>query len=297
MWSNRTLLREHEMIHMDRETGLMMGSSKGGHLCTKCGRRFFRGGIVLRDHIAQCDGQQLVRRRTMTYKCLDCERKFGSKVKCAQHMADVHNRHIENIAKFCFECKRQFDEEASVHAKRQHCAYKCDQVRLSTLSKIKFPLNSNHPQCGARFFNQKTLENHSKKHESGEERPFACELCSSSFKTKNHLSSHISIQHKTEEEKQFACSLCSKRFAFQFQLTAHSNQVHSDVKRFGCNFCDMKFKALLQMKEHCRREHGEVKAYPCPNCDAKLKTLNELKTHQKDEHGKSLNVQKYHDGS
>lgn len=116
-----------------------------------------------------------------------------------------------------------------------------------------------------------------------------------SFKTKNHLTSHMKTVHTTKQEKNFVCNLCSKPFAFQYLLTAHSNQVHSDAKRFGCNYCDLKFKNLWTMKGHCRRIHGEENAYPCRNCDVKLKTLNDLKNHQQGEHGVSINVQKYHD--
>lgn len=134
-----------------------------------------------------------------------------------------------------------------------------------------------------------------KKHKSDEARPFNCDSCSASFKTKNHRTSHFTLVHKKDEESQFACSICDKRFVFQYLLTGHMI-VHSNLRKYSCSFCNLKFKTIQRMKEHCRRDHGEENAYPCQSCDVKLKTLNDLKSHLQDEHGVSMNVQKYHDG-
>lgn len=122
-------MREHELIHMDKETGLMTLSNKGMQQCTKCGQRFGRGGNFLRYHIAKCDGTLVEKRRAYKYPCVDCGKKFASKVTCAVHMTEAHKRHIDNIEKFCFECKKEVDEEPFAHAKRHNCAFKCHQVR------------------------------------------------------------------------------------------------------------------------------------------------------------------------
>jgi len=149
-------------------------------------------------------------------------------------------------------------------------------------------------QCGFRFVSQDTLDNHKQnKHEGdgGEERPFSCDICSASFKTHNHLQSHIKIIHSTEEKK-FVCVICNKRYAFNYLLTTHMNS-HTDVKKFTCSVCQSKFKSLCHMKHHYQRAHGEF-TYPCTECPIKMKTLNELRKHLQAKHGKSMNIQKYH---
>lgn len=102
-------------------------TSKSKQLCPKCGQVFFQGGNVLFDHVSRCNGTPAEKRRGYNYPCVHCERKFNAKTKCARHMLEVHQRHIENIEKFCFQCNREV-EEPFAHAKSHNCPFKCQEV-------------------------------------------------------------------------------------------------------------------------------------------------------------------------
>lgn len=128
-------MREHELIHMDKETGLMMRNSQENQ-CVKCGQRFRRSEKAFEEHTAMCDGTPGEKNRAYRYPCLDCGKKYYSKVTCAVHMMEVHKRHIGKVEKFCFVCKKEVDEEPIAHAISHNCAFKCQQVRKNF---TKFP--------------------------------------------------------------------------------------------------------------------------------------------------------------
>lgn len=151
------------------------------------------------------------------------------------------------------------------------------------------------PQCNQRFISQEILNNHvQQKHPVGDDRPFSCELCAATFKTKNHMGAHLTLFHSSGDRK-FVCELCKKPHAAQYILNAHMRNRHSDVKRIACNYCGLKFRWVSGMKKHCVKDHGTDCPYPCSICGQKVNTLNELKRHKMDQHGVNMNVQKYND--
>lgn len=247
-----TLVKEHEKIH-SKNLGVTIETVKEGdkllYECPKCQKRYEQGGQVYVRHVAKCKGfpGTVESRRSYRYPCIDCNKNFVTKIAAAEHMYEAHQFRVENLEKFCFECKAEF-EDPYIHARSHGCAYQCELVRIIFVSidrRLYFILL---PQCGLPFINQGKLDNHMKRHEQNELRPFGCDLCPLKFKSNNHLHTHKKTVHATEDEKKFPCQLCDRRYAAQYMLRTHINQAHSDVKRYNCTFCGMKFKRWDSMK-------------------------------------------------
>lgn len=255
-FSSTTLVREHEKIHRNKDGTITITKNS----CPKCGKRFLRGGGNADEHIKICQGIPPEKRRQYRYPCTECDRKFVTKIGCAEHMAVDHNIELANVEKFCFECKNEVDNPRE-HAMTHHGAFKCHL-------------------CGLSLTTSQKLQVHMERHQSDEIRPFACDLCPLSFKTSNHLQSHKMAIHTSDEDKLFVCNICNRRYGKQFLLNTHIKQSHSHVKRFTCPFCEKKFKKLHGMKIHCKTDHGEENTYLCSDCPIKFKTLSELKNHR-----------------
>lgn len=255
MFSNRSLVKEHERIHVN-DTGLLN--------CPKCNKQFLRGGKVIQAHINKCHGILVETRRAFKYPCFECGKIFYSKVTCAEHLAADHNVILPNVEKFCFECKTEV-ENPFRHAMSHHNSFECHL-------------------CGNRSSTKEKLEKHMERHLSDKSRPFSCELCSLTFKTSNHALSHKLAMHTSSQDKRFICTICDKRFGFKYQLNTHNLQVHTEVRKFNCPFCSRKFKRVGHMKYHCKSDHGESNVYQCTDCPEKLNSLNDLRKHRKEQH-------------
>lgn len=186
-------------------------TSKNNYECPKCHMDFERGGKVFANHVARCIGVLLQKKVSYRYPCFLCEKKFCTKISAAEHMATKHNLVIESVEKMCFECKVEV-EDPMAHAKMHNCLFGCTH-------------------CGYRFNTQRKLDNHLRDRHDDSNRPFTCDLCNISFKTTNHLRSHMATMHTAAEDKKFVCKICSRRYPFKYQLNTHMKASHSDVRR------------------------------------------------------------------
>ena len=66
-----------------------------------------------------------------------------------------------------------------------------------------------------------------------------CDICNSSFKTKETLKRHIESVHDRKEP--FKCIVCDVGFSQKHHLNAHKLSVHEGKKPFRCNICDACF--------------------------------------------------------
>ncbi|KAH1010297.1 hypothetical protein HUJ05_004613 [Dendroctonus ponderosae] len=80
-----------------------------------------------------------------------------------------------------------------------------------------------------------------------DQRPFECDICKQSFKTKPYLQTHRNLHTK---EKQFHCKICNKPFAGRTAATYHL-KTHSKERPFNCEKCNSRFQNewCIQMKE------------------------------------------------
>lgn len=258
MFSSTTLVKQHERTHKTND------GTVDKLTCPKCSKSFERGGRTFGNHIDKCRGILTEKRRSFKFSCFECSKIFYSKVTCAEHMASVHNVHIANIEKFCFECKTEVENPIR-HAMKHNNDFECSL-------------------CGICLSTKEKMEKHMERHKCTEKRPFTCDICFLAFSCMNHVQTHKLSLHVPPEERSLACTACPKRFSFKHQLKAHFSQAHLEEKRFACPFCNKKFRQRSGMKTHSRLMHGEENTYLCTDCPEKYKILNDLKKHRQDCH-------------
>lgn len=69
-------------------------------------------------------------------------------------------------------------------------------------------------------------------------KPFSCDQCQRTFKTKRILKSHLQVH---SDDKRHACEVCGKRFHRKESLSLHSS-VHTGVLAFTCEYCHKGFR-------------------------------------------------------
>ena len=116
---------------------------------------------------------------------------------------------------------------------------------------------------------------------------FICDICSKSYRSKNHLLSHIR-NHLPEDN--FKCDQCLKTFHCKKELIAHKNRNHSELLNFTCNDCEKVYKIQKEMKK-CRESHAKKKKSSanltknCPICGKTMKS-NSIYSHIRLVHNK-----------
>jgi DNA-directed RNA polymerase subunit RPC12/RpoP len=128
-YTTKTSLQQHEtsqhkknIKQEDNEVGKQI------YKCPKCSKQLQRGGQVFAMHVSNCNGILTEKRVSYHYSCFECEKKFVTRLACADHLASQHSYHISNLDKFCFICKQEF-EELTVHVRTHNCRAICPIVR------------------------------------------------------------------------------------------------------------------------------------------------------------------------
>nr|CAD7261764.1 unnamed protein product [Timema shepardi] len=85
-----------------------------------------------------------------------------------------------------------------------------------------------------------------------EDRPYKCNVCSSSFKKKQYLKVH-SIIHTGE--RPFQCPHCDKSFRQKTHLNNHVS-IHTGIKPFKCRLCELSFRQKQHLKKHESSSHN-----------------------------------------
>ncbi|KAF6214941.1 hypothetical protein GE061_009686 [Apolygus lucorum] len=85
-------------------------------------------------------------------------------------------------------------------------------------------------------------------------RPFACDFCEFTSRTKSNLKRHLPIH---TGEKPYACNICDFRSARLQNLQAHKTNKHATESPYSCDSCDYKTETQLGLKRHIRRSHRQ----------------------------------------
>ena len=108
---------------------------------------------------------------------------------------------------------------------------------------------------------------------------YVCNICDSTFKSKDNLNRHI-VKH--DGTKDFKCIYCPREFYFQRDLNVHLKQSHFESKKVVCGVCDADFTTNSALKKHFIAKHmGMARKFDCDKCKLIFKTKGALNIHQR----------------
>ncbi|KAL1020794.1 hypothetical protein UPYG_G00004750 [Umbra pygmaea] len=133
----------------------------------------------------------------------------------------------------------------------------------------------NCEDCGKRFVNQASLEQHSIVHQTGY--VHNCMYCLKSFQNRpeklRHEESHPRV------DKPFTCPHCRTQFRLMSARDKHILN-HRGRKRHFCKICKLEFTGTNTLNRHML-VHSKEKPYKCPECERSFNQSGHLKSHMR----------------
>ncbi|XP_055298979.1 zinc finger protein 814-like [Sitodiplosis mosellana] len=124
------------------------------------------------------------------------------------------------------------------------------------------------------------IKRHNYEHELVE-----CEICSKRLQ-RVHLKGHIKLH---TDEKPFQCDICHKSFKTKQNVRKHKVR-HTDEQPFECSFCSQKFKTQRNQRNH-ELVHRNEQPHACPFCNKKFLFNQDFHMHFRSVHFNLLRQQ------
>lgn len=183
-------------------------------------------------------------------QCTKCSMSYSKREYLSKHMKNEHNILLER--------KRPGRQSAFRVSGDDPRPYKCDQCfKEYTKSKHLARHRRTHlekKRCNeCREICSNYAEHMLKMHGIDLPRPFECDICKKSYRTKSNIQSHMRIHRPSSR---VACTVCPKTFCFGTDLRKHM-RTHSQNRSIICDICGDAFKSADTLKCHLRRHTGE----------------------------------------
>ncbi|XP_061389548.1 zinc finger protein 286A [Musca vetustissima] len=240
---------------------------------------------------------------TNSYKCEQCNRRFGHKITLDAHVRKIHQG--EKRAYKCELCDKSYSFMGGLTThmrethERQEESYEC---------KI--------PGCEKKYTSYITLQRHVRVKHLKNEVPtrYVCEQCGATFKQTSNLRYHMRTRHPTEDDlklkeiikERLECEICKKFFNSQYTLKYHKLRIHADDKKYeckicgrrvakqfmldqhmlvhsedktACKFCGREFVRKYQVEAHIKAVHQKLKPFQCSHCSESFASRKTLRHH------------------
>lgn len=174
-----------------------------------------------------------------THECLHCNKFFPFDGKFLVHLTG-HKRTDVHRKIPCPKCGSRFRNarEMETHDKVKH--------RNETLFLCSF--------CEKSFCSKSSCDSHIKSVHKNEKR-FECKVCKMRFNLKSHLKRHEFTHLK---ERPFICQLCGNSFKTKEGLGFHMKRHDGSMKKFACTQCSFKFVSKNRLQVHMLTHSGAV---------------------------------------
>ncbi|XP_050439816.1 zinc finger protein 33B-like isoform X2 [Adelges cooleyi] len=208
-----------------------------------------------------------------------------------------------DICNMCFTSKWNVDQ----HITRSHSAHSSTQEstrkeimkkNLMVVDSTSCGRNKKIDGCHVESWIEKGINNQLDpkvgNEEIREQGLFKCDICQTSYHTKEQITLHIVKSHNSSnnqyspqkitvhrnnytygftknisqpcksDETPYRCTVCYKSYSIKSDLTIHE-LVHAGDKPYKCALCSLSFYQNFRLKQH-ERVHSGVKSYKCTVC-------------------------------
>lgn len=135
--------------------------------------------------------------------------------------------------------------------------------------------------CSKVFASERLLRDHMRHHVNH----YKCPFCDMTCPAPSVLKKHIQWRHSTE--RPFSCELCEHTAKTRTDMRRHMES-HNAGDAYSCDIetCTYVSKTLSTLRSHFRRCHSDIeeKRYMCHVCEAKFTRGTRLTKHLKDKH-------------
>ncbi|XP_012558100.1 zinc finger protein 181 [Hydra vulgaris] len=232
------------------------------------------------------------------FPCEMCGKKCITGAELRRHMTS-HSTERKFICQYCGLAYKRWShlyQHLRVHEEEKN--FRCDvcHVNFKVQSELKDHCFAEHNNgdmvqcsvCRHKLQTPLAVYHHSMKHTGT--RDFNCEICSATFKRKQHLVTHMKT-HLSETRQEdgsnevFNCQACDAKFTLKMDLKSHCDSVHilPGDESVNCKTCQRKLNVSHSVYLHGLRHCG-VRDFPCNHCDQKFKRKAHLLRHQQDRH-------------
>ena len=247
-----SLSRHKRFIHDGN--GLHMKTKIRQLNCGFCDIHFTQTSSLKRHNISKHPGNG-------EFVCTICEQKCESKSLLKKHTESVHRNHI------CKECGLKFP-------------WNCDNCSQHNSRACKM--------CSKICADLTALTTHVNKHL--QIKPFSCEQCHTSYRSKCHLNKHYNIKHSSEKNKAPAnglCAECGKVFRRSYMKCSKHSKKRSAVDLSCKKGCGYTTKSIGQLKSHhnnqtarCNSEKPLLRIFFCSMCESSFTTKKYKQKHE-----------------
>ena len=168
--------------------------------------------------------------------CPKCEKVFYFKAEYNEHVYEKHQSHNPFA---CTDCPKHFisTHELNLHFSKEH---KEEFEKTGCYTCLK---------CSKSFQHKYKLNCHMvKEHE--EKKPFPCTECTTEFKTKGGLKTHVKTNH-SKLEKPIDCIECGLPFYYKSEFIEHLTLNHKETNPNPCLQCDQVFDSQYMLQVWC----------------------------------------------
>nr|XP_029711581.1 zinc finger protein 555-like [Aedes albopictus] len=193
----------------------------------------------------------------LNYRCKVCGDLFWSRKKVCLHYDRVHDPNPEGPLKVCCACREEFEtgEQLKEHSVAVH------------LPEKPAPDPTRPYACNVcyRSFKSKTLLHAHEFRKLKDAKKHVCIQCGMAFRYPGELKDH-EMTHTTGE-KVFQCPKCPKAYSNRNAYRKHvaSHEVPAD--KYKCEICRVTLKSLHGLRRHTVQHTGEL-PHRCPHCPA-----------------------------
>lgn len=241
------------------------------------------------------------------HACENCGKVYGKKQHLRRHMLKTHNIVLEKgrigrKSKFvlqegdpkpykCPECVREFskykqlNKHMKVHEKR--FCHLCQDYVQTYAEHMRKEHNFEVPRpfqcdiCKRSYRTRANIKTHMKFH-MVQNRMCTCHLCNKSFRFARDLKKHM-ISHS--QDRPIICDICGEGFKTSATLKRHA-QTHTGEKPFHCSYCARRFAVKGSLNLHVR-VHTNERPFVCSICQSGFKDASTLRVHKRQHSGES----------